>query len=143
MTNTPLTLQLLTVPVIILRRELKHSLIQTNYTLNEYDYIIVGAGSAGAIIANRLSENPNVKVLLIEAGLPQSVETDIPSEQLNLFESKFDWNYTTVPQNKYSLVSYGIVLQPRGYVIGGSSTINGILYNRGNSRVFDGEQFWC
>ena len=71
----------------------------------EYDYIIVGAGTAGCIVANRLSEDPSVKVLLLEAGGSDSNIADIPQAVFMLQETAIDWKFRTVPQ-KYAC--YGL-----------------------------------
>src|SRR3984885_925871 len=100
-----------------------------------YDYIIVGAGSAGCVLAGRLSENRKVSVLLLEAGGPDTHrEIRIPAAFSKLFKSKADWNYTTEAQtNLHGRKLYW----PRGKVIGGSSSINAMIYIRGNRRDYD------
>ena len=95
-----------------------------------YDYIIVGAGSAGCVLAARLTENPTVSVLLLEAGPPDTAdEIHIPAAVNLLFQSGYDWGFRTVPQDKAAGQS---VYWPRGRVIGGSSSINAMIYIRGN-----------
>ena len=95
-----------------------------------YDYVIVGAGSAGCVLAGRLSENPSVSVLLIEAGPPDDAdEIHIPAALNLLFQSAYDWGYHTVPQDR---AAGQRVYWPRGRVIGGSSSINAMIYIRGN-----------
>lgn len=64
----------------------------------EYDYIIVGAGSAGAVMANRLSEDPTVRVLLLEAGGSENLISDIPIAYQSLQQTPMDWSYATEPQ---------------------------------------------
>ena len=98
-----------------------------------YDYIVVGAGSAGCVIANRLSENPNVKVLLLEAGGSESTVTDIPQGIFMIQQTPIDWQYSTVPQKRscFGLKDRRMNF-PRGKVLGGSSTLNYMLYIRGN-----------
>ena len=100
-----------------------------------YDYIIVGAGSAGCVLAGRLSENRETSVLLLEAGGPDSHrEIRIPAAFSKLFKSKADWNYTTEAQaNLHGRQLYW----PRGKVIGGSSSINAMIYIRGNALDYD------
>src|SRR5689334_25286879 len=68
---------------------------------SSYDYIIVGAGSAGCVLANRLSADNTVSVLLIEAGPPDSRrEVSIPAAWVSLFKSEVDWNYETAPERE-------------------------------------------
>ena len=100
-----------------------------------YDYVIVGAGSAGCVLASRLSENPEVRVLLLEAGPPDTAdEIRIPAAVNLLFQTAYDWNYQTIPQDRLGGRS---VYWPRGRVIGGSSSINAMIYIRGNRHDFD------
>ncbi|XP_017462119.1 PREDICTED: glucose dehydrogenase [FAD, quinone]-like, partial [Rhagoletis zephyria] len=103
-----------------------------------YDYIIVGAGAAGCVLANRLSENSHHKVLLLEAGGSENVVTDNPQSIFMLQQTPIDWQFRTTPQ-KHSC--FGLVDRrmawPRGKVLGGTSTINYMLYVRGNRFDFD------
>ena len=101
-----------------------------------YDYIIVGAGSAGCVIANRLSENPDCRVLLIEAGgKDRNFLFRLPMLMGKLFHSvTYNWHYHTEPEKHLNGRS---LYWPRGKVLGGSSTINGMLYVRGNRRDYD------
>lgn len=75
----------------------KHPKVTRNLRA-EYDFIVVGAGSAGNIVANRLTENPNWNVLLLEAGGHETEITDVPILSLYLHKSKLDWKYRTQPQ---------------------------------------------
>ncbi|KAI0757745.1 alcohol oxidase [Daedaleopsis nitida] len=95
-----------------------------------YDYIIVGGGTAGSVLANRLTEDSNTKVLLIEAGSSEYNATNIqvPWFAPALTSSTFDWNYTTTPQKALDNRSVGYA---RGKVLGGSSSINYMIYTRG------------
>jgi choline dehydrogenase len=103
-----------------------------------YDYIIAGAGSAGCVLANRLTENPQVKVLLLEAGLPdRSLKIKIPGAYPDLFKTKYDWAFYT---EKQSNLNNRQLYFPRGKVIGGSSSINAMIYIRGNSDDYDNWQ---
>ena len=99
-----------------------------------YDYIIVGAGSAGCVLAARLSADPGVSVLLLEAGLADDAdEIRAPAAVNRLFQTAYDWNYLTVPQHR---AGGRTVYWPRGKVLGGSSSINAMIYIRGNRHDF-------
>ncbi|HEY7015080.1 MAG TPA: GMC family oxidoreductase N-terminal domain-containing protein [Streptosporangiaceae bacterium] len=100
-----------------------------------YDYVIVGAGSAGCVLAARLSENPATRVLLLEAGPPDDAdEIHIPAAINLLFQSTYDWNYQTTPQERAAGRS---IYWPRGRTLGGSSSINAMIYIRGNRYDYD------
>ncbi len=101
-----------------------------------HDYIIVGAGSAGCVVANRLTQNPDCTVLLIEAGGPdRNPLVRLPMMMGKLFNSGiYNWSYYTEPVEYLNDRS---LFWPRGKVLGGSSTINGMIYIRGNSHDFD------
>ncbi len=95
-----------------------------------YDYIIVGAGSAGCVLAARLSADSGVKVLLLEAGPPDdALEIHAPAALNRLFQTTYDWNYRTVPQHRAGGRS---IYWPRGRTLGGSSATNAMIYIRGN-----------
>ncbi|XP_054161074.1 L-sorbose 1-dehydrogenase-like [Oppia nitens] len=131
-----LILQMMTVAMISIDRQIVYNkILERNTHLHDYDYIVVGAGASGAVVANRLTEDQSVRVLLLEAGGPQTVVTDIPglSERL-VDDPQYDWRYRTVPQIHFTNSPMDANL---GKAIGGSSTINGMLYNRGNRRDFD------
>jgi choline dehydrogenase len=95
-----------------------------------YDYIIVGGGSAGCVLAARLSADPDVKVLLLEAGpVDDADEIRAPAAVNRLFQTTYDWNFRTVPQHRAAGRS---IYWPRGRVLGGSSSINTMIYIRGS-----------
>src|SRR5262249_17172617 len=100
-----------------------------------FDYVIIGAGSAGCVIANRLTEDSSATVLLIEAGGPDTKpEIHDAAHFVKLWGTEVDWSYQTEPEP----VLYNRVLPwPRGKVLGGSSSINALLYVRGNLRDYD------
>ncbi|XP_058821940.1 glucose dehydrogenase [FAD, quinone] isoform X3 [Topomyia yanbarensis] len=105
--------------------------------LEEYDFIIVGAGSAGSVVANRLSENPDWKILLLEAGGDPPIESEIPLMLMHTLNTSFAWNYyaekSTIASKGYKNGCYW----PRGKMLGGCSSNNAMLYVRGNSRDYD------
>jgi choline dehydrogenase len=107
-----------------------------NAQTGEFDYIIVGAGSAGCVLANRLTEDANVSVLVIEAGGPEEgVEAiSTPLRLLELWNTKYDWAYFTAPQEHCNGRK---IHWPRGRVVGGSGSLNGMLYVRGHSTDYD------
>ncbi|HLQ55433.1 MAG TPA: GMC family oxidoreductase N-terminal domain-containing protein [Streptosporangiaceae bacterium] len=100
-----------------------------------YDYVIVGAGSAGCVLAARLTENPSTQVLLLEAGPPDDAdEIHIPAALNLLFKSTYDWDYQTVPQER---AAGRAIYWPRGRTLGGSSSINAMIYIRGSRYDYD------
>lgn len=105
----------------------------------EYDFIVAGGGSAGSVVASRLSEVPHWKVLLVEAGGDEPVGTQIPSMFLNFIGSDIDWKYHTEPEPKACLSADDHKCYwPRGRVLGGTSVMNGMMYIRGNREDYDG-----
>ncbi|XP_067615277.1 glucose dehydrogenase [FAD, quinone] [Eurosta solidaginis] len=104
----------------------------------EYDFIVIGGGSAGSVVAARLSEVAQWKVLLIEAGGDEPVGAQIPSMFLNFLGSDIDWRYSTEPERMACLGSEGQRCSwPRGKVLGGTSVLNGMMYIRGNREDYD------
>ncbi|MFK0206402.1 GMC family oxidoreductase [Agrobacterium sp. NPDC090283] len=100
------------------------------------DYIVVGAGSAGAVLAARLTENPDIRVTLVEAGGEQTNPwIHIPLGYGKLFRNPaVNWMYSGVPEPG---LDNRVIYHPRGKVLGGSSAINGLLYVRGQRQDFD------
>eukprot|EP00095_Tigriopus_kingsejongensis_P012431 maker-scaffold924_size80766-snap-gene-0.16 protein:Tk12431 transcript:maker-scaffold924_size80766-snap-gene-0.16-mRNA-1 annotation:"glucose dehydrogenase" len=103
-----------------------------------YDYIVVGGGSAGCVLASRLSEYSHVSVLLLEAGGDGSLISNVPGLLGVQLGSKVDWDFKTSPDGKTCLgMKRGQCSWHLGKVIGGGSTINGMVYTRGNKADFD------
>jgi choline dehydrogenase len=100
-----------------------------------HDYVIVGAGSAGAVLAARLTEDPGVRVLLLEAGPEaEADEISIPAAFPALFKTRWDWNYTTTEQKQlHNRRAYW----PRMKALGGCSSMNAMIYIRGNAADYD------
>jgi choline dehydrogenase len=100
-----------------------------------HDYVIVGAGSAGCVLAARLSEDPDVSVLLLEAGPPDVNENiHVPLGYLQLARTEVDWDYCTAPEPECARRRIPL---PRGKVLGGSSSTNAMVYIRGNRLDYD------
>jgi len=100
-----------------------------------YDHVLVGAGSAGCLLANRLSADPDRTVLLLEAGEPDdSRHVRIPAAFSELFGGEYDWDYSTTPQPG---LDGRELYWPRGRTLGGSSAINAMIYVRGHPSDYD------
>ena len=100
-----------------------------------YDYVIVGAGSAGCVLANRLSEDPSIRVLVLEAGgKDRSPNIKIPAAFAKQFHTRLDWDFATEPEPHVDDRSLYI---PRGKSLGGSSSMNAMLYVRGRPLDYD------
>jgi choline dehydrogenase len=103
--------------------------------MTTYDYVIVGAGSAGCVLANRLSEDPDVRVLLVEAGGPDAGDSiHMPAAWGALFRTEVDWDYSTGWEPH---CNNRRIYQPRGKVLGGSSSTNAMVYIRGHRTDYD------
>ena len=100
-----------------------------------YDYVIVGGGSAGCVLANRLTEDPDVSVLLLEAGGPDTNElVHLPAAFSALYRTAQDWDHSTIYE---PFANDRRIYLPRGKVLGGSSSINAMVYMRGNPLDYD------
>lgn len=100
-----------------------------------YDYVIVGAGSAGCVVAGRLSEDPELRVALVEAGPPAKGELfDLPARFSRQLKTFYDWDFQTEPEPH---LGDRRVYLPRGRVVGGTSSMNTMLYVRGNRVDYD------
>ena len=112
---------------------------------DEFDYVIVGAGSSGCVLANRLSADPKNRVLLIEAGGPEiNPLIQVPGKWTSLLGTSLDWGYDTEPEPE---LNGRVIKWPRGKSYGGSSTINAMAWARGHRHCFDawareGGQAW-
>jgi choline dehydrogenase-like flavoprotein len=103
--------------------------------VQSFDYVVVGAGSAGCVLANRLSADPSVRVLLLEAGgKDRSPNIKIPAAFSKQFHTKLDWDYATEPE---PFVDGRSLYVPRGKGLGGSSSMNAMLYVRGRPLDYD------
>lgn len=101
----------------------------------QYDFIIVGSGTAGSVLANRLSANKDHQVLLLEAGPPdEDLRIKVPAAWYDNFGAAHDWEYNSVPQERSNNKT---IYHPRGKTIGGSSSINAMIYLRGSSADYD------
>ncbi|KAI2807427.1 hypothetical protein BLOT_005362 [Blomia tropicalis] len=131
-----LSTQLLTVAILSLQRQIYHNRGMNRTTWDPtYDFVIVGGGTAGSVLAGRLSENPNVKVLLLESGPPIQLTTEmLPTS----FAFHYDWGYRTVRQQNagFAFRNHSVVVN-RGRILGGSHSINFAVYTRGNQHDYD------
>ncbi len=101
-----------------------------------FDYVIVGAGSAGSVLAARLSADERVRVLLLEAGIAREpLLSRVPAAFSKLFKSRHDWAFETEPEAE---LEQRRLFVPRGKLLGGSSAMNAMIYIRGNPADYDG-----
>ncbi|GAB4004275.1 GMC family oxidoreductase [Nocardioides ultimimeridianus] len=105
--------------------------------MQEFDYVIVGSGSAGAVIAGRLSADPDTSVLVLEAGgrSRPNLNVQIPAAFAKQFHTRTDWDYTSEPEPH---LGDRRIYQPRGKMLGGTSGMNAMIYIRGNRADYDG-----
>jgi len=104
--------------------------------MNTFDYIIVGAGSAGCVLANKLGADTNLSILVVEAGpMDRDIMIHIPAGVYNAWRNpKLNWNYLTEPEPALRNRQLNM---PRGKVVGGSSSINSMVYMRGHPLDYD------
>ncbi|CAH1163177.1 unnamed protein product [Phaedon cochleariae] len=127
----------------------KYDTQQSLTDAKEYDFIVIGSGTSGSVIANRLTEIPEWKVLVLEAGLPETAITQVPSMQKLLQTTPYDWRYNTVSQNHSCLgMEEHKCSIPAAKAFGGNSATNEMLYVRGNPKDYDtwadlGLDGWC
>lgn len=106
--------------------------------LREYDFVVIGAGPGGTVVANRLSEQFNWTILVLEAGQEESVYTDIPAAAEFLASTDYNWGYTAEPvKNGCFGFKNNRCPWPKGKGMGGSSIINYMLYTRGKKEDYD------
>ncbi|XP_043476404.1 glucose dehydrogenase [FAD, quinone]-like isoform X2 [Leptopilina heterotoma] len=117
--------------------QLCERIIPTNPAENYYDFIVIGGGSAGSVVASRLSEIPEWKVLLLEAGPDEPPGTSIPSMVGMFLGSDIDWQYNTTNEKFACLSTDGSCSWPRGKNLGGTSSHNGMMYIRGHPQDFN------
>ncbi|MDR0808394.1 MAG: choline dehydrogenase [Gemmobacter sp.] len=112
------------------------SLLPMTVSTQEFDYVIVGAGSAGCVLAARLTEDPEIRVLLLEAGGPdRSLMMQIPAGVYKVYHNPaFNWNYESEPQ---AALAGRRIPVPRGRTLGGSSSINSMVWLRGHPADYD------
>lgn len=142
--TVPLTTQLLTISVLSLQRQIQHNnLANRAQWSNNYDFVVVGAGGAGAIVASRLSENSNTRVLLLEAGGPDTAITDMPGNYYQFVGNpEFDWNLPIVNQPRLGRAFTMPATMSIGKVLGGSTVISMILEQSSIDHYFENIFRW-
>ena len=101
-----------------------------------FDYVVVGAGSAGCVVAARLSEDSDVSVALVEAGpWDTAAEIHVPAAFASLFKTRWDWDFDSESEPE---LGHRRTYLPRGRMVGGSSSMNAMVYMRGNAADYDG-----
>jgi choline dehydrogenase-like flavoprotein len=111
----------------------------TSLLHSEYDFVVIGAGSSGTVLTNRLTEVPGWKVLVLEAGKDEILLTDMPVFSAHFQLTDYNWGYRAQPQEDACLgVTDRRCPWPRGKGMGGTSIINYMIYTRGHPRDYDG-----
>lgn len=140
LTNLPnLLFNFITITNIIYNKQENYDKITTrNHWNSHYDYVIVGAGTSGCVLASKLSEDPTVSVLLLEAGASETVSSNTPGLSDALLGSLMDWKFISTVQNDSCLgMKDSQCMLSSGKVVGGTSSINRLYYFRGNPASFD------
>lgn len=112
------------------------SISAPDFAGHDFDYIVIGGGTAGLAVAARLSEDPNLVVGVLEAG-PEALQDNAinsPGQFLQILGTKYDWQFETVPQEG---LGGRALAWPRGRVLGGTSALNLMTWNRGNKEDYD------
>lgn len=103
----------------------------------EYDFIVVGGGSAGVAVARRLSDNPKQRVLLLEAGPDEPTVVTVPVFAFRANNTQYDWQYKTTPQKRACLSTNGECIWPRGKMLCGTACLSGHMYSRGSPAIYN------
>jgi len=106
----------------------------------ELDFVVVGGGVAGSVVAARLSEVPGWTVGLLEAGPEEPTATSVPAFATAAVGTELDWRYVTEPQRNACLETGGLCAWPRGKMLGGTGAMTGMMYSRGHPLVYDGRR---
>ncbi|XP_055609443.1 glucose dehydrogenase [FAD, quinone]-like [Uranotaenia lowii] len=123
---------------LYLYRNVSAGVPDTTKFLKEYDFIVIGAGSGGSVMANRLSENPDWNVLLLEAGKEENLVVNVPLTAGLTTATGYSWGYRSEPmKNACKGLEDGRCYWPKGRGLGGTSLINFLLYGRGHQRDYD------